>query len=42
MNESDIITLAGWTSGAMLRRCGRSLAQERALQAARVHPVKVF
>jgi site-specific recombinase XerD len=32
-NERDVITLNGWTSGAMLARYGASAAQERAIAA---------
>jgi site-specific recombinase XerD len=32
-NERDVITLNGWTSGAMLGRYGASVAQERAIAA---------
>jgi integrase len=42
MNDSDIMELAGWTTGAMLRKYAAATAQERALEAARAHPVKVF
>lgn len=39
MQEGDLMTLGGWNSTAMLSRYGRSLAQERAIDAGRLHAV---
>jgi integrase/recombinase XerC len=39
MQEGDLMQLGGWTNTAMLARYGRSLAQERAIDAGRLHAV---
>jgi integrase len=39
VGDSNVITLAGWTSGRQLSRYGRALAVQRATAAARANPV---
>jgi integrase/recombinase XerC len=39
VGDSNVITLAGWTSGRQLARYGRALAVQRATAAARANPV---
>lgn len=39
LGESNIQTLAGWTSGRQLQRYGKALAVQRAVTAARANPV---
>jgi integrase/recombinase XerC len=39
VGDSNVITLAGWTSGRQLARYGRALAVQRAAAAARANPV---
>lgn len=39
VDSLDVQTLAGWTTGAQLARYGAVLRTQRALDAARAHPV---
>jgi integrase/recombinase XerD len=42
VNDSEVITAAGWTTGAQLARYGRAGAVQRAREAFHAHPVAGF